>query len=465
MEQLNREEGSKVSESWTAAAFLLKVSGGRHSGATMSLVQGRYSLGQDQDCDFIFLDDAFLDGRIILDVTGDKPVISVEGITKATVGGKPMDKGSQVLAAFEIVEVGATRFALGPAQEAWPEPAKPPPPEAPPAEEAKSSPDAKSGPQTSAGQVAADANANAKSKRLRLLAILSAAIPLVAAGVYFVMESSRPKPNPPADIRAIIMELNLPEVALEDSTHGPHALMVKGFVPTEADRSKLLARLSAYNPGIRSRIISAEETRGSVQGVLDLYGLAFTVEIGARGKAILHGVFDDTPRLKEILESVKQGVQSETEVEGRIVTLDSIRPYVNRLLVANQLEAKVRLEAGKGRLYGMLAKGKMEPREMEAWKTIKAAFKGQYGFDISDRWTDKLSPTLIKFALAAHELDSQLTGVTVGDLSHISLKKGGKFFEGGRLKSGPFIRSIQKDRIVLTVDGLEDTYFIKKENP
>ena len=135
-ENVGEEVEGKLEDTWfsesaeaSTAAFLMKVSGGRHSGANLPLVPGKYSLGQDQDCDFIFLDDAFLGGRILLDVTGAKPVLEVTGSTKASVGGKPMASATQPLEPFEYVEVGATRFALGPAGTPWPEAPKPPPAE------------------------------------------------------------------------------------------------------------------------------------------------------------------------------------------------------------------------------------------------------------------------------------------------------------------------------------------------
>jgi hypothetical protein len=82
--------------------------------------------------------------------------------------------------------------------------------------------------------------------------------------------------------------------------------------------------------------------------------------------------------------------------------------------------------------------------------------------DLEERWTDRLSPALLRFSAATRELDSQLVGVTVGELSYITLRNRRKFFEGARLASGLTVKSILRDRIVLSLDNVEQNYFLKK---
>src|SRR3954467_11173085 len=91
MEWDGEDRGAAGAE--TASGYQLRVLSGRHSGAIMPLPSGRHSLGQDEESDFIFLDDAFLGGRVILDLTGSEPAIEVTGQVKASLDGREIPSG------------------------------------------------------------------------------------------------------------------------------------------------------------------------------------------------------------------------------------------------------------------------------------------------------------------------------------------------------------------------------------
>ncbi len=465
----NGSEGA--AESDTATGYQLKVLGGRHSGAIMPLPPGRYSLGQDEESDFIFLDDAFLGGQVIIDVTGVIPKLEVTGIVKAAVEGQGVVPGQPLpIDSYQPIEVGATRFAIGPAHLPWPEP---------PATKAEAiGPDA--GPETlaaeggsveagnwppatpeekavKAAQDAKLAKAAARRKRRPLVIAGSVALAgLLGLGTWLIL---RNPVDPAAVLRGILAELHFSEIKVVPL---PGGYLLKGFIQTEADRDVLLNRVKTFQPPVKTRLISAEETRNSITGVLDLYQLDCPLAIGPMGKAVITCVIDNPKTAKEITESVRQGVQSETELEERFYQTGTVYPFVNRMLMAKILDHKIRLEVQKGRVTGVLVKNQMDSLEMQAWNEIRASFHSQFGMDLEERWTERLSPVLMHFNAASRELDSQLVGVTVGELSYITLKHRRKFFEGARLASGLTIKSIQRDRIVLSLDNVEQNYFLKK---
>jgi hypothetical protein len=109
----------------------------------------------------------------------------------------------------------------------------------------------------------------------------------------------------------------------------------------------------------------------------------------------------------------------------------------------------------------VLVQNRMDSLEMAAWNEIRADFLKEFGMDLEERWTDKLSPVLLRFQNLARVLDTQMVGVTVGEMSYITLKHRRKFFVGARL-GGLTLKSIRSDRLVLSLDNVEQNYFLKK---
>jgi type III secretion system YscD/HrpQ family protein len=431
-----------------AAGYLLKVLGGRHAGAEMPLAPGKYSLGQDEECDFIFLDDAFLGGRVVLDVTGLVPVLSTTGPVKAAVAGKTV-ADPQTVDLYEPVEVGSTRFALGHADRPWPEPPKP-------AAEPEAAPPA---PASDAAPADGSASKSAGAKRRKLPFLIAALFLLLAGSGVFAWLKLRHVADPAQTLRGILAEMKLNEISVLPD---PAGFLLRGFLESEAERDALLNRVKHFTPPVKTRLVSAEETRASIQGVLDLYHMELPVRIGPMGKAVITGICDNPRLIKEISEAVRQGVQSETEVEEHFHATGTVIPFVTKQLSARVLDHKVRVELIDGRLAGVLVKNQMDSAEMSAWNQVREAYRGEFGMDLDEKWTDRLSPALLRFNAATRELDSQLVGITVGEMGYITLRNRRKYFEGAKLASGLTVKSIEKDRIVLSLGNVEQNYFLKK---
>lgn len=90
-------------------SFLLKIVEGPTKGAEIALVEGlRVSVGSGDDCDIVLADESLPAHAFELDVTATT-VTLVKG------------DETQALAPYEIVDVGTTAFAVGPAEGEWPE--------------------------------------------------------------------------------------------------------------------------------------------------------------------------------------------------------------------------------------------------------------------------------------------------------------------------------------------------------
>jgi type III secretion system YscD/HrpQ family protein len=270
-------------------------------------------------------------------------------------------------------------------------------------------------------------------------------------------------PRPPVDtaaaLRAILVEMRLSEARVESGEKGLH---LKGFLRTEAERDSLAKRLAVFPAPVRVELVSADEIRNALQGVLDMYRMECSVTVAPQGKTTVSCIVEDPGATRELSESLRQAAPPEAALDLRLHPAADALSFLNRELSARVLAYKIHPEFQEGRLGCVLVKGKMDSLEMSAWNGIRESFRSKFGIVLEERWTERLSPVLQRFQNLARALESQLVGVTVGELSYIALKNRRKYFEGARL-GGLTLKSIHKDRLVLSLDNIEQNYFLKKE--
>jgi|GEM_PF-4890321 len=449
--------------------MMLKVLTGRHAGASMRLQSRQYTIGREEMCDFIFLDDGFAKGSLTLDLTGEKPTLSAPEGMQVLVGAQPMLRESIVLGRYEAVSVGGTRFAIGPADEPWPEmdgsAETAAQPQAQPSDEKTQTISADPGhfpPQSPDSPYLTppppDKSARPFYQRYDKIIAIAALLAFIG-GVAFFTEPDKPKePDLKVRVGMVIAELKVPDLKIIADSVG---LCVLGQVATDSLRNLLTARLGALAPPVSARLLSAERIALNAQDILEMYHMELSVRVRTRGRVVLYGVYDDRNRMHGILESLKQEVAGVSSIEDSVQSTASIYPYLSEILTKETLSQKVRFEADKGRLYGLLIQGKMSKADLAAWERVKKSAASAYGLDVQERWTDKLSPALLKTASAWMELDTDLMAVGVGTLNYLTMRNGKKYFEGTRLSTGHIIRAIQKDRIILESDGVQDTYYLQ----
>lgn len=453
--------------------FILKVLAGRHAGASMRLKQRAYSIGSDEMCDFIFHDEGFANGSLTLDLSGEMPTLTVPEGVSAQIGGKPIERPSLVLGRYEPVSVGATHFAIGPADEAWPEgetvavvpPAAPESlagptsdaPEMPPS----ALPDDRAVPEyLHWGPAAPPPRIDPEPflrKHRNALALAGVAV-FVFLMFWFSRSEPEPGPSLAVQIRMLADSLHAADIVISGE---PPDLRVTGQVATDGLRDSLLAGLAALSPGMTSNVLSAERLALGVRDFLDMYNMELAVEILPVGVVVLRGVYDDRRRLNEIVETVAHEVVGVAVVKDSVLSTSGIYSFLTETLTQNKLAHKVRFEAENGALSGLLVKDKMSREEMDAWDKVKTLVRSAYGLEMGEKWTDKLSPMMLKSASASRELDTDLMAVGVGPLNYLKMSGGKKYFEGTKLKSGHIIKSIQKDRIILEMGGVEDIYYLE----
>lgn len=89
-------------------SFILKIVQGPNAGAEIALADGlKVTLGKDDACDIVLADATLPDGPCALDV-------SAGGVTFAAPG-----ESAREIKPFEVVVMGTTAFAIGPAEGAW----------------------------------------------------------------------------------------------------------------------------------------------------------------------------------------------------------------------------------------------------------------------------------------------------------------------------------------------------------
>ncbi len=447
--------------------MMLKVLTGRHAGASMRLKSRQYTIGSQEMCDFIFLDEGFSSGNLTLDLTGDKPTLSAAEGMQVRVGAQSMERESIVLGRYESVTVGKTRFAIGPADEPWPEIQESVDPVAPSPAEQSVTPGADLGhfpPLTKDEQyLATFPEAVAKRERPfykrheKRIALIIGGLSITA--IAYLTRPEKPKePDLKTRVGLVMADMGLQDLRIAEDSNG---LCVVGQVATDSLKTLLMARLEALNPPVAGRIQSAERIALSALDILEMYHLDLDVRVRPRGRLVLRGVYDDRNRLRGIMESLRQEVAGLSGIEDSVLPTAFIYPFLSESLTKESLSQKIRFEADKGRLFGLLIKGKMRKPDLEAWNRVKKAVASSYGLDLQERWTDKLSPALLKTASAWMELDTDLMAVGLGALNYLTMRNGRKYFEGTRLSTGHIIRSIQKDRIILESEGVQDTYYLQ----
>ena len=485
MEDTAIDDWSARTSDKAPVADMLKVMTGRHAGAAMRLTSRTYSIGSDEMCDFIFLDDGFANGSLTLDLTGELPRLTVPEGVSALIGGLPIGRTEMVLGCYESVTVGDTRFAIGPANEVWPEvPAEAPPTAAAPETGASpsdvptsstESPIAGAPPPGSSGMEAGHVPLEDLHWRMNSAPPAAGRFPwlvkhknsLAVGGVilFLGLMFFHTRPGPPqvpflrVQVLMVLENLRLNEVEIEG---WDDSVKVTGYVPTERARDSLLLVLTSLGRPVAVAIHSVESVALGVQNILEMYKMDLSVKVTPRGVVILKGIYGDRPRVRNIIESLRGEVAGIASIEDSVLSTDAVQPFLSETLARHGLRRKMSFETDRGRLYGVLVKDKTRKQDLESWREIKAEIMAAYGLEAQDRWTDKPSPALLRSASASFELNTDLMAVGVGPLNYLTMRDGKKYFEGTRLKSGHIIKSIQKDRIVLVEDGVEDIYYLQE---
>lgn len=434
--------------------LVLQVLSGVHAGASVPLASGRYLIGREDVCDFIFCEEAFGEGTLLLDLSGEKPLLTASPGLPVQVQGHPLKGLSQPLSLGDTVAVGFTAFSLE-AETAAPASGATgtgkDPGQAPPAQVRKP---LKPPAPPRISQEAAPAGRG----KVVLLGLAALLLPLAFWLVHFLVSAAPDPEAQAAGIRRSLSGWGFADVRVQVK---PQGLLVTGHVPKDKQKETLMAWLATQSPPPSTALWSVERTLQSARQVFELYQVDLQAAIGPGGRLEVRGALDDGRRVEEILAALKQDVSGIASLENRVRTSADLYAFFSRELARHRLVSKVSLEMDRGSLQASLLKDKFDSADAGRWKQVKAAARRELGLEVRERWTDLPSPILLKNTSALLELDQGLMAVHVGEVNRITLRNGKKFLEGARLRSGRVIKSIRQDRIVLEKDGREEIYYLK----
>lgn len=267
----------------------LRLIRGVHAGAERRCGSGDVVvIGGGDDCDLILADAAVQTHHCIVSVIGDEiGVRAVEAAVRA--GGCEVAPGEQVrIAPFDVVEIGAAAFALGPAtdEEAWTR-----------VREAMSTP---------ANDAAAGGAIPFAARRPRRRLAIGIGV-AVAGVVTCAMAAQLLRPVPPtlearhALAEQIVQSSDLPEVKVGDD-HG--RLRVSGVVSDAEQADKLREALSrSPAAGAEVDLRSGNGIARDVVDVLRLSGIAAEGRYLNDGQVEVRGHFGDQAKLQNVVES------------------------------------------------------------------------------------------------------------------------------------------------------------------
>ncbi len=271
----------------TESALALRLVRGVHAGAERRCGSGDVVvIGGGDDCDLILADEAVQPHHCIVSVIGgDIGVRAVEAVVRA--GGRVVPPGEPVrIAPFEVVEIGAAAFALGPvsSEEEWAR-----------VREAMS---------TAANDVGAGDTAAAVRKPRKRLAIGVAAA--IAAVVTCAFSAQLLRPAAPtlaarqALAEQIVKASDLPEVRVGGDNG---RLRVSGVVPDPGRAEKLREALGSNSTGAEIDLRSGSSIAHDVVDVLRLSGIPAEGRYLNDGQVEVRGHFGDQAKLQKVVES------------------------------------------------------------------------------------------------------------------------------------------------------------------
>lgn len=478
--------------------YLLKIFSGPHAGAEIPLARGAYILGSDDDCDIIISDPGVAARHIRLSLSDGRMVVSAMEEAFYLDGEKAGD-GEPELAPFQIVTIGATHFAIGPGEEAWPSihlpvlHAEDGPDEG---EEAPGREKEVRGEETgeTGAQPVQVKGVHARPKRVLLFLICGLLLLVIAVFILLSGEDRartrhriQGRPAQMAALRGMLKSLEPAGLTVEALENG--RLSVHGFVETDEKKNEIVRAVRGMDPPVRVRVNVVSRLVASAGETLEAMGLRLDVRSGGEGRIVLRGYVRERGALQKAIDILEQDLPAVRGIENRVLTQEDLIPFLFERLEPLGLEGKIRFHTYPDHI---MATGSLTEQEREDWGKVKEAFISRFGQvipimeDLSLRKTVTLVrekgkgsingpeseragiqqaapvPMKNKGETAGPEIDLPIRAVSMGNIRYLTLEDGIKYFEGGKLSNGYIIRSITRDRIVLYNGSREVNLFLRR---
>jgi type III secretion system YscD/HrpQ family protein len=454
-----------------ARHYVLKIFSGPHVGAEVALGDGRFTIGQADDCDIV-LSDATLAGthlRLALEA-GRLHVTPVDGTVQLE--GRTLE-GESAVEPFQILTLGTTHLGIGPAGKGWPKlslPAiytggveaapTPAPAEGRPADNARTGEHAAAAtaPPAGAAVPAGERRAGRLARTGRaLVAVVALAFLLVPTTPW--QEAARPEPvappPPPTPLErtlAVLDEMGM-NGRLEAQATSDGRISLTGYVDRGVTRALLQERFARASLPVVMRVWADEQLVTSAEQMLAALGHDLDVASAGSGSLMLRGFLRTEDDLRRVIDNLKRDIPGIAGVDAEVQTAEAAAAWLGAAIAAEGLDSGMRLVIRDGRF---VAEGALSADDLLRWQEVRRAFRDRFGSRLilvsEVKEVEKgAQPPGVELAIRA---------VSLGDNPYVTLDDGQKYMIGSRLANGWIIRDIRPDRIVLLIGDRETIYYL-----
>ena len=442
--------------------WTMRILAGVHVGAEAALDDEEAVLGSGEECDFVLEDDGLAGRHVSLLPTGSGVRLTVfDAGNPVRIDGQPID-GSALLEPFQVVSIGELAFAVGPADQPWPQIDLPPvQSDGSDAGESNASaaesgpPDGEEAPDAGPGSAqAGDADgAPERTPGRRFgLAIAGAAL-LVVAGAIWLLTPKPPErqhDDPAHAVREIKEIASRHGAVVQVSAgEGPGApISVTGNISTEQDLRALLDEMAQFHVRAAVHLVSSEQLVEYVNAILEqslnrngrnkVEALPVAHE---PGKLVISGYVDREGSLAEARDLLARDLKGSRGLTYRIETRAHRLAALQRRLDGLELGGRMLIQQfddGIG-LFGPVR----SHEELGRIRKLAEDFNAEF----DSRPLLRLEGTDSFLGVSTIEFD--VRAVVLGERIHVIAQDGSSYGERSRVPGGYVVKAITEHYMIL----------------
>lgn len=432
----------------TSHLWALKVLSGVHAGAEAILADEEATIGTDDDCDLILEESEVGESHIRLAVSKDGVRLQLLNAHRPVyIDGQPIEDAIDVQP-FQVISMGVSSFALGPAGETWPQLAA-----AVANGTAKHPPTQSTQETTDTAQVTRTSEPRltpALRKRLAISIGLTGLAAVIATWLQMPTQIVPAGQKSAADIERVMAIANRHGAVLKVQTpkEGGAGISLNGSIDTVQNRQRFLAELAQTGIQATAHITSTEELVRIISPILDQTlnsnrrnRVRAKPAMDAPGTLVVRGYVDkeaDLAAVKAILvRDTAAHARLRYNIETKADRLAILQRYLDEIGLADQLHIQ-ELEDGIS-LFGVAPTGDKMQELIELAREVNEQFDSRPLLRLSgnDRF---LGESTMKLNIRA---------VVLGDNKHVVMHDGERLTEGSTVENGYRLKMIEEDFIIL----------------
>lgn len=446
------------------------------------LNDGECLLGSSAECDLVLTDVLAAPRQLGFDIVGEKISLKVfsDGVA---LNGKPLKEKQVAVEHFQFISFGTTHLAIGPAKGAWPAislkdlhrdstPSLGNP-------ISNSLPVVEGALPEMASQVDAEGVASGHSSEAELGAPLQedargagrvsgwikgliAITALVCLFNYYSNDLLRwaflggdtlsytaplQSDNPKLRLPGLLASLGLSESVSLEEKEG--RFIMKGYVPSDALKRRLLAEVSREFPGVQVKVWSDEGLSADARGILNQLGLKLDVPASKAGHLQVKGYVPTKTAWDRAEGFLKSDVPGLIALDAKGIILgEALVSDITIILAKSGLDSLLTVAATP---LGIAVKGALSDHLEGPWKTARSSIVEKLGTPLLLLSEVQIGAAAGPQAAKAKPLDFRIDSIIIGDgVSWLSVRNGKKYFPGAEIPNGYVVQSIVDDSVILT---------------